>query len=66
MVWTTPPKVDKVDTSSAEAPTTWALVAQPGSKALDDNPTDDDLDLLNFSIVESCTAWWTSSLLQMY
>jgi hypothetical protein len=27
-----------------------ALVAQPGSKASDDNPTDDDPDLLNFDV----------------
>jgi hypothetical protein len=44
---TTPPKVDKVDTSSAEASTAQALVAQSRSKALDDAHVDDDLDLLN-------------------
>jgi hypothetical protein len=61
MVRTTPPNVDKEDTSSAEAPMTWALVARPGSKALDDNPADDDPDLLNFYAVESWIAWQTSS-----
>jgi hypothetical protein len=52
-VHTTPPKEDKVDTSSAEAPTAQALVAQLGNKAPDDNLTDDDLDLLNFATAES-------------
>jgi hypothetical protein len=45
---TTTPKVDKADTSSAETPTAQALVARSGSKASDDAPVDDDLDLLNF------------------
>jgi hypothetical protein len=45
---TTLPKVDKADTSSVEAPTAQALVAQSGSKASDDAPVDDDPDLLNF------------------
>jgi hypothetical protein len=39
---TTLPKMDKMDTSSAEAST-----AQSRSKALDDAHVDDDLDLLN-------------------
>jgi hypothetical protein len=65
MVRTTLPKVDKADTSSAEAPTTQALVAQPGSKASNDNLTDDDPDLLHFDVVESGIAFWMSSLLQM-
>jgi hypothetical protein len=53
MVHTTPPKEDKVDTSSVEAPTTQALVARPGSKAPNDNLVDDDPILLNFITVES-------------
>jgi hypothetical protein len=52
MVRTTPPKVDKVDTSSMEVPTAQALVARPGSKAPNDNIADDDPDLLNFTMVE--------------
>jgi hypothetical protein len=52
-VHTTLPKVDKVDTSSAEDPTAQALAAQPRSKASDDYLIDDDLDLLNFVAVES-------------
>jgi hypothetical protein len=43
--------VDKVDTSSVEALTAQALVARLGNKALNDNPTDDDSDLLNFTTV---------------
>jgi hypothetical protein len=50
-VWTTPPNVNKVDTSSVEALTAQALVARLGSKAPNDNPTDDDSDLLNFTTV---------------
>jgi hypothetical protein len=65
MVRTTLSKVDKADTSSAEAPMTRALVAQPGSKASNDNLTDDDPDLLHFDVVESGITFWTSSLLQM-
>jgi hypothetical protein len=42
------PKVDKIDTLSAEAPSTQALVAQLESKVSDDAPVDDDPDLLNF------------------
>jgi hypothetical protein len=53
MARTTPPKEDKVDTSLAEAPMAQTLVVRLGSKALDDNLADDDLDLLNFSAVES-------------
>jgi hypothetical protein len=45
---TTPSKVNKENTSSAEAPTTQALVARLRSKASDDAPVDDDPDLLNF------------------
>jgi hypothetical protein len=32
---------------------TQALLARPGSKPPDDNPTDNDLDILNFDTVES-------------
>jgi hypothetical protein len=64
MVRTTPPKVDKVDTSSAEAPMAQALVALPGSKALDDNSVDDDADLLNFTAVVSWNACRMTSQLQ--
>jgi hypothetical protein len=53
MVCTIPPKVDKVGTSSMEAPMVQALVAQPRSKAHDDNPTDDGPSLLSFAVVES-------------
>jgi hypothetical protein len=45
---TTPPMVDKVDTSSTEAPMAQALVARSGSKTLYDASVDDDPDLLNF------------------
>jgi hypothetical protein len=62
MVRTTPPKVDKVDTSSVEAPMTQALVARSGSKALDDAPVDDDPDLLNFVAVMSWIVAWSSFL----
>jgi hypothetical protein len=50
MVCTTPPKVD---TSSMEVSTAWALVARPGSKASDGNLADDDPNLLNSIVVES-------------
>jgi hypothetical protein len=53
MARTTPPKKNMVDTSLAEAPMAQALVARPGSKALDDNLADDDPNLLNFSAAES-------------
>jgi hypothetical protein len=53
MAHTTPPKEEKLDTSSAEAPTTQELVTQLLSKASDDNLTDDELVLLNFIMVES-------------
>jgi hypothetical protein len=61
---TTPPKEDKVDTSSMEAPTARALMAQPKSKALDDNLGDDDPDLLNFVVVGSEIACRMSPRLQ--
>jgi hypothetical protein len=63
MVHTTPPNEDKVDTSSAEVPTAQALAARPGSKALDDNLTDNDLDLLNFDAAEYKIVCWMSSQL---
>jgi hypothetical protein len=63
-VHTTPPKEDKVDTSSVEVPAAQALVARSGSKAPDDNLAIDDLDLLNFAAVESEIVCWTSSQLQ--
>jgi hypothetical protein len=53
MVRTTLLKVDKVGISSVEVPTAQALVAQSGSKALDNNLTDDDPGLLNFTTAES-------------
>jgi hypothetical protein len=53
MVRTTALKEDKVDTSSAEAPTTQALAAQLGSKAPDDNLADNDPILLNLDVAES-------------
>jgi hypothetical protein len=60
---TTPPKEDKVDTSSAEVSTTQALVARPGSKAPDDNLADDDPDILNFTAMKSEIICWTNSRL---
>jgi hypothetical protein len=60
MVCTTPPKEDKVGTSSVKAPTVQALVAQPGSKALDDNVADNDSDPLNFDVAESVIVCRTS------
>jgi hypothetical protein len=53
MVRMTPPKEDKVDTSSAEATMAQAIVAQLGSKAPGDNLVDTDLSLLNFGVAES-------------
>jgi hypothetical protein len=53
MVHTTPPKEDKAGTSSAEAPTTQALVAIPGSKAPADNLANDNPDILNIDAAES-------------
>jgi hypothetical protein len=64
MVYTTLPKEDKVDTSSTEAPTTQILVARSESKASDDNPSDDDPDLLNFDMAESKIVCQTSTQLQ--
>jgi hypothetical protein len=62
-VQTTLPKVDKVDTSSIEAPTIPTLVARPGSKVSDDTPFDDDFNLLNFAAVVFWIACWMSFLL---
>jgi hypothetical protein len=64
MVYTTLPKEDKVATSSAEVPTAQALVAEPKSKAPDDNLGDDDPNLLNFSAMESKIICRMSSRLQ--
>jgi hypothetical protein len=66
MVRTTLSKVDEADTSSMEALTAQELVARPGSKVPDDNPIDDDSNLLNFTTVVSWIACWMSSRLQMY
>jgi hypothetical protein len=60
MVHTTPPKEDKVDTSSTEVPTTQALVARSGSKAPNDNLAEGDPDLLSFDAVESKIICWMS------
>jgi hypothetical protein len=65
MTQTTPPKEDKVDTSLAEVPTTQALVAQPGSSALDDNLANNDPDPLTFIAAESEIICQMSSQLQM-
>jgi hypothetical protein len=64
MVHTIPPKDDKVDTSSVEAPKAQALVARQGSKVLDDNPTDDNPGYLNFDVAESKIICRTSPRLQ--
>jgi hypothetical protein len=66
MVRTTPPKVDKVDTSSVEVPMAQALVGRPGSEAPTNNPIDDDPDLLNCVVVESWITCRMNSQLQMY
>jgi hypothetical protein len=66
MVRTTLPKEDKVDTSSVEAPTAPAFVAQPGSKTSDDNFTEDDPGLLNFVTIESKIISQMSSRLQRF
>lgn len=41
-------------------------MARPGSKTLDGRPTDDNPNLLNFTAVESYTAYWMSSRFHMY
>jgi hypothetical protein len=61
---TTPPKEDKVDTSSMEASTAQALVARLRSKLLDDNIVDNNPDLLNFVVVEFEIVCRMSSWLQ--
>jgi hypothetical protein len=60
----TPPKEDKVTTSSTEVPTAQVLVARPESKVSDGNLGDDDPDLLNFAAVGSKIACQMSSRLQ--
>jgi hypothetical protein len=64
MVRTTPPKEDKVDTLSTEAPMAQALVARSESKASNDNLVDDDPDLLKFDVAESEIVCWMNSWLQ--
>jgi hypothetical protein len=64
IVLTTPPKEDKVDTSSAEPPTAQELVVRQGSEALDDNLVDEDPDLLKFDAAESKIVCRTNSRLQ--
>jgi hypothetical protein len=61
MLHTTPHKEDKAGTSSAEAPMVWALVAWLGSKKLDDNLADNNLNLLNFNAMDSEIICRTSS-----
>jgi hypothetical protein len=63
---TTPPKVYKADTSSAEASMAQALVTRSGSKTLNDAPIDDDPDLLNLAMAVSWTGCWMSFLPQKY
>jgi hypothetical protein len=63
LVHTTPPKEDKVDTSSVEVPTVQALAVRLGSKAPNDNLVDDNFDLLNLDVVESETVYRMSSRL---
>jgi hypothetical protein len=53
MAHNTPPKEDKIGTSSAEDPMAQALVSRLGSKASDDALADDDSDLLNFDTTVS-------------
>jgi hypothetical protein len=66
MFCTTLPKADEADTSSAKAPMTQALLAHLGSKVTDDNPANDDPNLLNFIAVMSWIACWMCHLLHMY
>jgi hypothetical protein len=63
---TTPSKVNKENTSSAEAPTTQALVARLRSKASDDAPVDNDPDLLNFVTAVFWIGCWMGFLPQKY
>jgi hypothetical protein len=62
---TTPSKEDKVETSSAEAPTAQALVARLESEMPDYNLGGDTPDLLNVAVVGSEIACQTSTQLQM-
>jgi hypothetical protein len=62
---TTPPKENKVGTSSAEAPTAQALVARQKSGAPDDNLSGDAPNLMNAAVVGFETTCRTSSQLQM-
>jgi hypothetical protein len=63
---TTPPKVDKADTSLVEAPTAQALVVQLGSKTPDDAPIDDHPYPLNFAVAVSWIVGWMNFLPQKY
>jgi hypothetical protein len=63
---TTPPVDDKADKSSTEDPRAQALVAQLGSKVPNDAPIDDDLGLLNFTMMVSWVVGWMSFLPQKY
>jgi hypothetical protein len=63
---TTPPKVDKADTSSVKGPIAQAFVARLRSKAQDDAHVDDNPDLLNFIVTVSWIVCWTSFLSQKY
>jgi hypothetical protein len=60
---TTPPKVNKVDTSSTQTPMAQALVARSRNKASDDSHVDDDPILVNFVAAVSWIGCWTSFLL---
>jgi hypothetical protein len=64
MVCTTPPKEDKVGTSSVEAPMAQALVARPGSKVPNDTLADDNPKLLKLGAAESEIICRMSSRLQ--
>jgi hypothetical protein len=62
---TTPPKENKVGTSSTEAPMAQALVARLKSKTPDDNLGGDTPNLLNVAVVGFEIACRMSSQLQM-
>jgi hypothetical protein len=64
VVRTTPPKEDKVGTSSVEPPTAQTLAAQSRSKVPDDTLADDAPELLNFDAEEFEIVCQMSSRLQ--
>jgi hypothetical protein len=64
VVRTTPPKEDKVGTSSVEPPTAQALAAQSRSKVPNDTLADDAPELLNFDAEEFEIVCQMSSRLQ--